>query len=184
MLDVLLIALRLVLIVALVALLVALLAVLWQELRVDGRRHPPQAWLVLLNEDGSERRRYALPSLAWIGRDPACWVRVDDEFTSARHALVFWDGVQGMWWIEDNHSRNGTQVNGLPIARAPLRPGDAIQVGSARLRFAPADVPLGLSLAPLLQAHERVSQHGEQQPADQHEQTSICQVRAGQRVQP
>jgi VWFA-related protein len=37
--------------------------------------------------------------------------------------------------IEDLHSRNGTQVNGAPVKRSPLRPGDRITIADVGLRY-------------------------------------------------
>lgn len=37
--------------------------------------------------------------------------------------------------IEDLHSRNGTQVNGAPVRRSPLRPGDRITIADVGLRY-------------------------------------------------
>ncbi len=171
MLNVVLLALRLAMIVALVAFLVVLLWVLWQELRLQ----TPQAWLVLLDKEGTERRRFSLATLTWIGRDPACWVHVDDEFTSSRHALIFWDANSRRWWIEDNLSRNGTYLNGSSTARAPLASGDVVQVGNVRLRFE-LESPPHSSFATLLQLVQRVCQHRQQQPTNQQEQAEVGRV--------
>jgi hypothetical protein len=46
-------------------------------------------------------------SEAIFGRDPACDVRVNDEYASPRHARV-WQDDQGKLWVEDLGSTNGT----------------------------------------------------------------------------
>jgi DNA-binding NtrC family response regulator len=43
--------------------------------------------------------------------------------------------TQGAWRIEDAGSRNGTLVNGAPIAQLALRDGDVIEVGRSLLVF-------------------------------------------------
>ena len=37
--------------------------------------------------------------------------------------------------IEDLHSRNGTHVNGAPVRRSPLHPGDRIGIADVSLRY-------------------------------------------------
>jgi hypothetical protein len=62
-----------------------------------------------------------------IGRDPDCDVRLGDITVSRRHArLVFRDGA---WMIQDLASRNGVTVNGTPVGRCQLRPGDRLGLG-------------------------------------------------------
>jgi DNA-binding NtrC family response regulator len=68
-----------------------------------------------------------------VGRSRDCDIVLDDPAASRRHALVH---VVGGLWIEDLDSRNGTRVRGAPLApgqRAPLRVGDAIQIGGVTL---------------------------------------------------
>jgi hypothetical protein len=67
-----------------------------------------------------------------LGRHHGCDVRLADASVSRRHAqLRFRDG---RWILQDLGSTNGTRVNGVPVGRCELRPGDAIEVGSMRLR--------------------------------------------------
>ena len=68
-----------------------------------------------------------------VGRDLDADISVDDESVSRRHCrLMYLDGV---WFIEDLRSTNGTYVAGSPITRAPLRDGDLIKVGSTIFKF-------------------------------------------------
>jgi hypothetical protein len=65
-----------------------------------------------------------------IGRAAGCAVSVpDDTYVSQLHARVFQrDGVA---YVEDLGSTNGTYLNGLRVGTAaPLRRGDRVQVGS------------------------------------------------------
>jgi hypothetical protein len=53
-----------------------------------------------------------------------------DEFVSARHTRLRWDGAG--WWIEDLGSRNGTQVNDrimAPHKPQPISFGSRIEIG-------------------------------------------------------
>jgi two-component system response regulator AtoC len=68
-----------------------------------------------------------------IGRARECDIVLDDAAASRRHAVVH---VAGGLSIEDLNSRNGTRVGGQSLAprqRAPLRVGEAVQIGGATL---------------------------------------------------
>ncbi len=139
--DIMLFALRILIVAALYAFLGA---VLWALLREQPPRSSPAVptsrLIQLLDDDApgeSLERQYAVRSAAWIGRDPNCLVHTDDEFASARHAQVIWRAEDQAWWIEDNASRNGTFVNGQRVMRSQLKDGDVIRVGRARFKFEP-----------------------------------------------
>ncbi len=130
--------LRVLAVVALYAFFAVLLWALLRERRVEPAA-APAAQLVSLDEAGSEGRRYEVQGFAWIGRDPNCLARAEDEFTSARHAQVLWNAGDQSWWLEDNLSRNGTFLNEQRINRAQLKDGDVIRAGRARFRFQMTD---------------------------------------------
>jgi Inner membrane component of T3SS, cytoplasmic domain len=66
-----------------------------------------------------------------LGRDPRCDVVLGDLGVSRRHAhLRFRDGS---WVLQDLESTNGTTVNGTPVGRCELRPGDCLVLGSTQL---------------------------------------------------
>jgi hypothetical protein len=152
--DVVLLAIRVLLVVALYAFFGVVLVVLLREQRPAQVAEPVAAMLVRLSESSpadlsttettiatvrgahaGERHRLGLHGPTWIGRDPNCVVQVNDDFVSSRHARVDWRGDKQAWWIEDNASRNGTLVNGACIIRSELRHGDVVTVGSAQFRF-------------------------------------------------
>jgi hypothetical protein len=48
-----------------------------------------------------------------VGRGPQCALRLVGGYVSTQHALIRWDGHA--WELLDRGSRNGTQLNGMPI---------------------------------------------------------------------
>ncbi|MGE0456364.1 MAG: adenylate/guanylate cyclase domain-containing protein [Vicinamibacteria bacterium] len=71
-----------------------------------------------------------------IGRSPECGVCLKDFGISRQHAKVVVDGDQVR--IVDLKSKNGTQVNGVPVVEAPLKDGDKILLGKFQITFAKA----------------------------------------------
>jgi adenylate cyclase len=69
-----------------------------------------------------------------IGRSPECQVVLKDFGISRNHAKLVVDeeGVR----ILDLKSKNGTQVNGVPILEARLKDGDRILLGKFQIAFA------------------------------------------------
>src|SRR3954453_1860320 len=63
-----------------------------------------------------------------IGRDPSCAIELSGNDVSRRHAALRRDGAGGTV-IADLGSRNGVQVNGRPVASAPLALGDVVRLG-------------------------------------------------------
>jgi hypothetical protein len=55
-----------------------------------------------------------------IGREDTCELHLDDPMISRKHVLVSHE--QGLWWIADLGSRNGTLLDGHRVMRAPLPP--------------------------------------------------------------
>jgi pSer/pThr/pTyr-binding forkhead associated (FHA) protein len=68
-----------------------------------------------------------------IGRDPGCDITLDNLGVSRQHAQI--RVVEGKYLLADNHSTNGTLLNGRPIQSAEISPGDLIQVGKFDLTF-------------------------------------------------
>jgi FHA domain len=69
-----------------------------------------------------------------IGRGAAVDVRLDDPSVSVLHAEIIRRGPY-LYVSDLGLSRNGTQVNGRPIARRVLADGDVLTFGSARCRI-------------------------------------------------
>ena len=63
-----------------------------------------------------------------VGRGGGCGIVLDDTFVSQVHARVF--RRDGDVYVEDLGSRNGTLLNGRPVATAQrVRRGDKVQFG-------------------------------------------------------
>ena len=87
----------------------------------------------VLLADGKE---HPLRQALSIGRDDENTISLRSRTVSRRHAVLTF--ADGRWLIEDRGSANGTFVNGerVPFGAAhPLRHGDRISVGSAKLVF-------------------------------------------------
>jgi len=88
----------------------------------------------LIYQDGDTPQTYTFTSgEVVIGRSPECQVVLKDFGISRNHAkiLVADDGVR----IFDLKSKNGTQVNGVPVVEAPLKDGDRILLGKFQITF-------------------------------------------------
>lgn len=66
-----------------------------------------------------------------LGRADGTDIRLDHASVSRQHCR-FWE-QEGMCYVEDFGSTNGTYVNGLKIERERIRPGDTIVVGRFEL---------------------------------------------------
>jgi adenylate cyclase len=89
----------------------------------------------LIYQDGDAAQSYTFTTgEVVIGRSPDCHVVLKDFGISRNHAkiMVDEDGVR----IMDLKSKNGTQVNGVPVVEAPLKDGDQILLGKFKLTFA------------------------------------------------
>jgi serine phosphatase RsbU (regulator of sigma subunit) len=74
-----------------------------------------------------------------VGRSDAADVPLDDSSVSRRHARFRRE--KHAWVVEDLGSRNGTELNGHPLAGAePVQAGDVVRVGTSCLRIAPPAV--------------------------------------------
>lgn len=68
-----------------------------------------------------------------IGRVAGCDLVIADVKASRRHARVLVVGC--VVEVEDLESANGTLLNGKPVQRRVLRPGDQITIGTTVLRY-------------------------------------------------
>ena len=79
-------------------------------------------------------RIIALPNeMVTFGRAPDNDIVVGDPATSGRHGRI--EVRNGVFWISDLGSTNGTLVNGEPVIEKQLTNGDAIAIGQNVIRF-------------------------------------------------
>ena len=111
-----------------------------------------QAFLIF--EEGALRdQKIAISKRSIIigrgGRNMDCDIVLPERQVSRQHAEIFLD--QGLYYLRDLGSKNGTYVNEQPITAAVrLQDGDSVQIAlCARFRFVGADATLPLeSLQP------------------------------------
>jgi len=75
------------------------------------------------------------PAGATIGRQPPAEVVLDEPAVSRQHCSIY--PRRNGWCVKDLDSQNGTLLNGVPISKEVLQPGDRIQVGDTVLRMPP-----------------------------------------------
>src|SRR5687767_14909809 len=88
----------------------------------------------LIYQDGDTPQSHMFSSgEVVIGRSPDCQVVLKDFGISRNHAkiVVDEDGVR----IMDLKSKNGTQVNGVPVVEARLKDNDRVLLGKFQLTF-------------------------------------------------
>lgn len=109
-----LLALRLGLVVVLYSFLAWAFSTLWRELRQQGTQpissSIPAIHLTLPEDSAIQQFNQAQ---VYVGRDPACEFRLENETVSSRHARLSFHHKQ--WWLEDLNSRNGTFLNEIPL---------------------------------------------------------------------
>lgn len=74
------------------------------------------------------------PDVTTVGRGRGVDVRLDDSSVSRFHAEIIRRGPY-VYIVDMGLSRNGTRVNGRPIARRVLEDGDVVSFGTARCRM-------------------------------------------------
>jgi hypothetical protein len=73
-----------------------------------------------------------------IGRSRSCDVRIDNDSVSKLHARIIFDRSSGDYFLLDEHSRNGSCVNGEPVepaSRTPIWSGAYLSFGDALYVF-------------------------------------------------
>ncbi len=139
-LDIILLTLRVAIALALYAFLAALLVILWRDMALasqQAREGKKARGSLILLECGDVPlevgRRYSLTPLTTLGRAPTSTIVIPDTFASTDHAHIVQRG--GQWWLEDQHSRNGTILNEMIVSEpVVLSSGDVISVGRVKLR--------------------------------------------------
>jgi hypothetical protein len=100
------------------------------------------------------------PDVTTVGRGRGTDIRLDDPSVSRLHAEIVRRGPY-VYVVDMGLSRNGTRVNGRPIARRVLEDGDVVSFGTARCRMGgipreevDPDVELRRAVAPELTRRE------------------------------
>jgi two-component system, NtrC family, response regulator GlrR len=117
-----------------------------EPLRTDHGDHRRVRRFTLEVTDGPDRgaRYTSAGERAVIGSHDGVDLRLTDRAVSRFHCELELGPHQVI--ASDLHSRNGTQVDGVPILRAPLRDGATLSLGTSRLTFrhdeGHAEIPL------------------------------------------
>src|SRR6185436_827835 len=88
--------------------------------------------LIYQDGDAPQTHNFAAGEVV-IGRSPDCQVVLKDFGISRNHAKIVIDENGAR--IMDMKSKNGTQVNGVPVMEAPLKDGDRILLGKFQITF-------------------------------------------------
>jgi hypothetical protein len=75
---------------------------------------------------------------AWIGRDPASDLCLENSSVSRVHASLHYR--EGTWVLRDRGSRNGTFVDGVRVTEVGLQPSALLRFGDAFYKFVPAGI--------------------------------------------
>ena len=77
---------------------------------------------------------FVINGILMIGRSPQTDVQIDDSFASARHARIY--ERDGLYYVEDMGSTNGTYLNGRQLqSPKQLRGEDRIRIGDTEFRY-------------------------------------------------
>ncbi len=116
--------------------------IIWRDLKTTAIQAQHQAGpnhrLRVIDPNGDSslvaNQTLCLQPITWLGRDPENVIVLEHTSVSDRHACLHWEN--GVWWIEDLNSLNGTTLNESSLAQAmPLSHGDIIGIGDLRFRF-------------------------------------------------
>ncbi|RRR65492.1 MAG: FHA domain-containing protein [Candidatus Viridilinea halotolerans] len=131
-----------------VAVIFLLYFFLWQVLRVVARdlrsaaapqSHTPAPYGQLVVTSAGQTgipvgKIFPLSPVSIIGRSTEVELALNDTFLSSEHArLELRDGV---WWLEDLNSTNGTFLNGFEVrGSTELHAGDVVRIGRVELKL-------------------------------------------------
>ncbi len=145
-LDVFLLILRLLFIVLLYLFLMQVVIAITRDLRKTSaasesleNKAPPVVGHLIVVDSGPSNilpgTRFDLSPQTTIGRGPTNTIQLGDNFISGEHTNLWFRN--GLWYVQDAGSTNGTYVNNQPAREAlAARFGDIIQVGFIRFKLA------------------------------------------------
>ncbi|MEM6281008.1 MAG: FHA domain-containing protein [Chloroflexota bacterium] len=77
---------------------------------------------------------FPLMAITSIGRAPINTIRLDDQFASSEHCAVYIKN--GVWWLEDRNSSNGTNLNRMAVQEPVIvTSGDIVTIGTRHFRL-------------------------------------------------
>jgi pSer/pThr/pTyr-binding forkhead associated (FHA) protein len=145
-LDVFLFILRLLFIVLLYLFLMQVVIAITRDLRKTAitsensiNKAPPVVGHLVVVDSGPSNilpgTRFDLSPQTTIGRGPTNSIQLTDNFISGEHTRLWFRN--GLWYVQDAGSTNGTYVNNQPAREAlAARFGDIVQVGFIRFKLA------------------------------------------------
>ena len=127
-------AVRIPIFLALYGFLGLVLWMLWQDIKSTRRlialTTEPAGELVELSSEQS----HTLMPVTSLGRASSNVIALPDPAVSLEHALI--TRRDGVWWLEDLHSRNGTHLNGHQLETAAvITSGDIVSIGHSRFKI-------------------------------------------------
>ena len=88
---------------------------------------PPEKRAMLTRLATNEMFTISSRTGAVIGRKPENTIAISNRLVSGTHARIFFK--DGAFWLEDQHSTNGTTVNGQPLAaNSPVQLSDGAKI--------------------------------------------------------
>jgi hypothetical protein len=127
--------------VVLLAIIGVLFVVMWRDYRsaimeVEASRRVYGQLVGMREFDGNYAATgnvFPLMAVTSIGRAPTNTIQLNDQFASSEHCVVLLR--DGVWWLEDRNSRNGTNLNGIPVAQPVIiTDSDVINIGTRHFR--------------------------------------------------
>ena len=118
--------------------------IVWRDLKQTAAQQNPQPasqdlLRAVADKTRSEEQTWLLKDVTWLGRAPINTVVLEGQTIAARHACLH--RQNGMWWLEDLGSPQGTRLNKSPVSQATLVAyGDEIEIGNYCLRLEMVEV--------------------------------------------
>jgi pSer/pThr/pTyr-binding forkhead associated (FHA) protein len=94
---------------------------------------PPDVYLEVTKKDGEVFRFPITKKTVTIGRDPACDLRITDQYVSRKHCQIVFRGDH--FTVIDLGSLNKTVVKGKEYIQKNLMTGNLLNLGETQLRF-------------------------------------------------
>ena len=83
-----------------------------------------------------------------LGRRLGNDIVLDNMAVSSEHAVIF--NMAGDLFLEDQNSKNGTQINGVPVKKHLLRHNDVIQLAHFKIVYSTDDSGSEMHVAPAI----------------------------------